>query len=68
MHIFLHQPLHSCIDVLNVDTLNLTRDIVLGAEIEHILRLLDTPNEAATNPETACKSCYPQLSSSALQR
>ena len=54
VHIILHQSLHGCIDILNANSLNLTHDVVLGAEIKHILHLLDTPNEAATNLETAC--------------
>lgn len=57
VHVILDQPLHGCVDILNADLLNLTGDVVLGAEIKHILCLLDTPNGTATNPETACRSC-----------
>ena len=57
VHIILDQPLHGCVDVLNADLLNLTGNVVLGAEIKHILRFLDTSDGAATNPETACRSC-----------
>lgn len=57
MHIILDQPLHGCIDVLDADLFNLARNVVLGAKVQHLLRLLDTTNGTATNPETACNIC-----------
>lgn len=54
VHIILEQPLHGCVDVVNANILNLTSDVVLAAEVQHLLGLLDASNGAATNPETAC--------------
>ena len=55
VHIIVHEPFHGCVDILNANVFNLTGDVVLGAEVQHLLSLFDAPNRTATNPETACK-------------
>ena len=56
VHIILQQPLHGRVDIINVDVLNLACDIVLAAEVEHVLSLLDAANRAATNSKTTCST------------
>ena len=33
VHIILHEPFHCCVDIVNVDILNFTCDIVLAAKV-----------------------------------
>lgn len=54
VYIILEQPLHGFVDVVNANLLHLACNVVLAAEIEHLLSLLDSTNGAASNPETAC--------------
>ena len=54
MNIVLEQPLHCCVDVLNANVLNLTCNVVFGAEVKHLLGFFDATNGAAANPQTAC--------------
>ena len=55
VHIILHEPLHGRVDIVNVDFFNLTGDVVLRAEVQHLLSFFDAPNRTATDPETACR-------------
>ena len=55
VHIILEQPLHGCVNIVNVDALNLAGDVVLGAKVEHVLSLLNASNRAPANPEAPCE-------------
>lgn len=54
VHIILEQPLHGFVDIVNANLLHLACNVVLAAEVEHLLSLFDSTDGAATNPETAC--------------
>lgn len=54
VYIILEQPVHGFVDIVNINLLHLTCNVVLAAEVEHLLSLLDSTNGAATDSETAC--------------
>lgn len=61
--IILDQSVHSSVDIVHGNLLNLTCDVVLATEVQHLLCLLDSTNGAATNPQTACTQTITQLAS-----
>src|SRR5690606_15755083 len=52
LHVALEHALEGFVDVLDTDHFDVRDDVVLGAEIEHLLSLCDTANERASQTAT----------------
>ena len=53
MHVVLEQAVHGGVDVVDGDLLHVAHDAMLAAEVQHLLRLLDAPDQAARNRQPA---------------
>ena len=45
LHIATHRALVGLVDVVHRDGLNITRDVLLATEVQHLLGLLDATNQ-----------------------
>nr|GFD54090.1 hypothetical protein [Tanacetum cinerariifolium] len=50
LYVALQHALVGFVDVLNVNDLNIRHNVVLGAEVEHLLRFGNAANERARHP------------------